>query len=635
MNNGSQNTHLSNDLQAATSIADAFWKKVRKEPDTLLYRYALASSAEATRVWRSETYGSAGAKVARLAHFLKGQGVVVGTPVAILSNTRPEWMLSDIAVQTLGAISVSIYQSLTAAEAGFILYDSGASVVIIENDEQAQKISWLRSNPCPIPEREDKPAEQVVVPIKTVVSFEQLSIMPGVPVVQTVIENEALACEPPELPQTINRQSLASFVYTSGTTGAPKGVIQTHGNHLSNVAQALDSGVFAEDGSLFLYLPLAHSFARLIYYVGLLTSASLVLPAITDHKTSKLDLASTARDIREGGATVVPSVPRLFEKMASVILGRSKASGLQAKILGLCLRNAKAVQRCREHQQPINLLHAMLFKLFAGIRSKIRAQLFGTGFRHAISGGARLDPGVNRFFDSLEIVICEGYGLTETCVATHVNRPSNRKIGSVGPAFDGVEVRISPEDSEISLRGPNVTQGYLNRPQATREAWSSDGWFKTGDVGHIDEDGFLFITDRKKELVITAGGKKIPPSAIEGAFKRESFISHAFLYGDGRPYCTMLFTLNELELRTALHSSGATIPVGAKLSQMTEVIERVSRAVEKVNRDLASYESIKKFTILDEDFTIENGLLTPTMKMKRKVIVARYQDVLESLYSGQ
>jgi long-chain acyl-CoA synthetase len=326
------------------------------------------------------------------------------------------------------------------------------------------------------------------------------------------------------------------------------------------------------------------------------------------------------------------SVPRLFEKMASTILARSKARGLQAFVLRVCLRNARIVQELRENESSIGFWNQLLHDACKGIRAKIRLQLFGRDFRHAISGGARLDPGVNRFFDSFDICICEGYGLTETCVATHVNRPLKRKIGSIGPAFTGVETHIA-DDGEIWLRGPNVTNGYLNRPEATTEAWTSDGWFKTGDVGRVDEEGVLYITDRKKELVITAGGKKIPPTAIEGTFKRHSFISQAFLYGDGRPYCVMLFTLNEAELRSTLRSGGILVEPTEKLSQHPAVIDKVAKAVERANKDLSSYESIKKFAILDEDFTVENGLLTPTMKMKRKLIVARYTSVIESLYT--
>jgi long-chain acyl-CoA synthetase len=615
------------------SIGEAFWRRVTNEPDIILYRHALASSASATRIWKETTYRDAGEKVARLARYLAARGVGVGTTVAIMSNTRPEWMLADMAVQTLGGIAVSVYQSLTAAEAGFIIADSKAKVIFIENEEQARKIDWLQKNPCPIPEREGIPASEERLNITSVIAFETVQALPDVDVVRDIIEDPNLPGTPPPIPSTLTRSSIASYVYTSGTTGPPKGAIQTHGNHLANVEQAAISGVFSGEGSLFLYLPLAHSFARLVYYVGFLTSTSLVLPAVIDHHSSKLDLASVARDIREGGATMVPSVPRLFEKMASAIKTRSEGKSLSSKILRACLRNASHVQRCSESGAPVSVLQQMIHQGLSGIRSKVAAQLFGPNFKHAISGGARLDPEVNRFFESLGIIICEGYGLTETCVATHVNLPHRRKIGSVGPAFSGVDVHIAPEDGEIWLRGPNVTQGYLNRPKATQESWTSDGWFKTGDVGRVDEDGFLYITDRKKELVITAGGKKIPPTELEGVFKRFSFISHAFLYGDGKPYCIMLFTLNEIELRAQLKSEGVALSPEEKLSLAPAVLRKVSNAVAAVNDNLASYETIKNYAVLEEDFSIENGLLTPTLKMKRKLIVQRYQELIESLYT--
>lgn len=621
-------------VREATSLAAAFWRRVAIEPDTVLYRYALAPSASSARVWRDETYREAAIKVAKLAHYLTAKGVGVGTPVAIISNTRAEWMLADMAVQTLGGIAVSIYQSLPASEAGFILSDSGAKIVFIENEQQALKIEWLRNNMCPIPARENIPASEERLTISNVISFENVECLSNIDVVRDIVSDPALPTTPPPPPPQLSRTSVASYVYTSGTTGPPKGVIQTHGNHLANVEQAAISGVFSGDGSLFLYLPLAHSFARLIYYIGYLTSTSLVLPAVIDRHSSKLDLASVARDIREGGATMVPSVPRLFEKMASVIKTRAEGRSLSGKILRMCISNAQHVQRCSERGERVGTVQQMIHQGLAGIRKKVAQQLFGAHFTHAISGGARLDPEVNRFFDALGILICEGYGLTETCVATHVNLPHRRKIGSVGPAFRGIDVHIAPEDSEIWLKGPNVTSGYLNRPQATREAWTDDGWFKTGDVGRIDGEGFLYITDRKKELVITAGGKKIPPTELEGVFKRYSFISHAFLYGDGKPYCIMLFTLNEIELRAQLKAEGITASTDVSLAQHPAVTRKVSNAVTRVNETLASYETIKHFAILEEDFSIENGLLTPTLKMKRKIIIERYSSVIDSLYSA-
>ena len=618
-------------VASAKSIADAFWARADRHPDATLYRWASASSPDATRVWHTETYATAKPKIARIAHHLKSLGVGVGSTVAIMSQTRPEWMLADIAVQTLGGIAVSIYQSLPAHEAGYLIFDSQARVIFVENEEQAQKIALLRKSPCPIPEREGSPACEVQLSIPHVISFERVDAVAAI-TVNSIINDTTLPTEPPPVPTEVGREHIASYVYTSGTTGPPKGVIQTHGNHLVNVEQVSHAGVFLLDGSLFLYLPLAHSFARLAYYVGFLTSAHLVLPAIIDHTTSKVDLSSVAKDIREAGACVLPSVPRLFEKMAAAIQARAAGTSLQQKILSLCLKNAQSTYERRSKGQPLGVFEQILFQGLAPIRAKVKAQLFGSTFKHGISGGAKLDPSVNKFFDSLGILICEGYGLTETCVATHVNLPNKRKIGSVGPALEQIEVRTSPEDGEIMMRGPNITQGYLQRPQATADSWDNEGWFHTGDVGKIDEDGFLYITDRKKEIVVTAGGKKIPPQSIEGLFKKHPFISQSLYFGDGKPHCVMLFTLNEVELRALLKHEGFTIAPETKLSTVPAVISLVEKAVNDANATLASYETIKHFTILPEDFTIENGLLTPTMKMKRKAIIARYRETIEGLY---
>jgi long-chain acyl-CoA synthetase len=623
--------HLYDNVSTASSIAEAYWRRAALTPNAPFFKWATASSADATRVWHTETYTTTARKVARLAHYLRSIGVGVGTTVAIMSQTRPEWMIADLAIQTVGGVTVSIYQSLPAPDAGYILFDSKAQFIFVENEEQAQKIVHLRAHACPIPEHEGIPAHDAQLSIPHVISFERVQAL-SVATVHSVTEDDTLSAEPPPVPSELTREHVASYVYTSGTTGPPKGVIQTHGNHLTNVEQVSRAGVFLLNGSLFLYLPLAHSFARLAFYVGALTSAHLVLPAITDHQTSKVDLASIAKDIREAGASVLPSVPRLFEKMGAAIQARAVGSSFQQKILSLCIRNAQQTYERRSRGQKLGIIEQMLFNGLAPIRAKIKGQLFGVGFRHGISGGAKLDPGVNKFFDALGIVICEGYGLTETCVATHVNLPAKRKIGTVGPALEKVEIRIAPADGEILLRGPNITQGYLHRPQATSEAWDNEGWFHTGDVGHLDEQGFLSITDRKKELVVTAGGKKIAPISVEGLFKRHPFISQALYYGDGKPHCVMLFTLNEVELRAMLKQQGFEVAHETPLATLPAVTALVEEAVKDANSTLASYETIKSFAILGEDFTIENGLITPTMKMKRKAIVARYKDTIESLY---
>lgn len=622
-------------IETSQSLGEAFLNLASTIPSTTLLRYPTASSADAVRIWHTVSYSEATKGIARIAHYLKELGVGVGTPVAIVSNTRIEWMLTDMAIQMLGGITVSIYQSLPPSEIGFILHDSGARIVCIENQEQFDKLSWLQSNHCHIPARESVPEDSVLIQVDHTLSFEPITSAPEISTISSLITDNALSPIPPAIPTELSRSSTSSYVYTSGTTGPPKGVIQSHGNHLCNVFQAATCGVFGGDVELFLYLPLAHSFARLIYHAGFITSTSLALPAVIDHKTSKLDLSSVARDLREANPEVLPSVPRLFEKMASAIKAKAGGAGLQSLILKYCLKNAAIVQKATEGGKNVFFHNRVAYTIFKPIRRKILHQLFGNRFRHAISGGARLDPTVTRFFDGLGAVICEGYGLTETAVATHVNVPDTRRIGSVGRSFPQVEVSISKDDGEIVIRGPNVAHGYLNRPAATESAWSSDGWFRTGDVGHVDDDGFLYITDRKKELVITAGGKKIPPSAIEGLFKGSSFISHAFFYGEGKPYCVALLTLNEVEIRATLQNRNALIDSEAPLHTNSFVVSEIDRIVQEVNRNLASYESIKKFYILDEDFTIENGLLTPTLKMKRKMIVERYAVQLESLYDKE
>lgn len=623
-----------NNVTSAASIGEAFWQRASESPNSTLYKVAVAPDATATRVWQTETYGSIAPKVARMAHYLRSLGVSKGTPVAIMSQTRPEWIVADLAIQTVGGIAVSVYQSLPAHDAGYILFDSGTKVIFIENDEQAQKIATLRRERCPIPESENRAAGDTQVEILHVIAFERIDALTDARLFSEIVTDSSLPATPPEIPIGLSRACVASYVYTSGTTGPPKGVIQTHGNHLTNIEQVSRAGVFLLEGSLFLYLPLAHSFARLAYYVGALTSAYLILPAITDHRTSRIDLASTARDIREAGAAVLPSVPRLFEKMGAALQAKAAGKSLQQRILGLCLRNALKTYPKRTRGEALSFFDHILFNALAPIREKIKAQLFGSGFKHGISGGAKLDPEVNKFFDALGLVICEGYGLTETCVATHVNLPANRKIGSVGPALEQVGVKVSHEDGEILMRGPNVTQGYLNRPKATADSWDSQGWFHTGDVGRLDEDGFLHITDRKKELVITAGGKKIPPISVEGLFKRHPFISQSLYFGEGKPHCVMLFTLNEVELASLLRGQGFQVPPNQKLATLPAVTSLVQKAVDDANAGLASFETIKHFAILDEDFTIENGLLTPTMKMKRKAIVARYRDTLDALYQN-
>lgn len=620
-------------IENASNIPEVFWHYVTNSPDCSVYSYPKKESGPGRpRSWHNVNYADAGAHVARLSRYLEQLGVRPGERIAIISNTRPEWCFADLAILSLGAVTVSIYQSLTPHDAGYILFDSLSKIAFVENQEQLDKLLLLLAAPCPIPAKEDQPAGNVQITIERIIAFEEVTPHPIVTQLSSILSDEKISSAPMSIQSKPSRDSLASLVYTSGTTGPPKGVAQTHGNHLANVHQTTSSGVFPLDGSLFLFLPLAHSFARLAYYIGFLTSVNLKFSSVADSKTSRTDLAAVSIDLRESGSSVIPSVPRLFEKMAAAIRARSESKGLQSFILSTTLKAAEKYYHAKHNGGHSGIWDQILYQGTSPIRLKIKAQLFGNNFSHAISGGAKLDLEVCKFFDSLEIKICEGYGLTETCVATHVNLPNKRRIGSVGPALPGVQTKISPEDGEILLSGPNVTKEYWNRPQATADSFQSDGWFHTGDIGKIDEDGFLYITDRKKDLIVTAGGKKIPPASIESRFQKSAYISHLVVYGDGKPYCVALVTLNPFEIKQWLSHKHPTLIGSEKIHELTEVNALVKEEIHAVNESLASFESIKRFTILDQEFSIENGLLTPTLKVKRKQVIETFRDKIEDLY---
>jgi long-chain acyl-CoA synthetase len=310
-------------------------------------------------------------------------------------------------------------------------------------------------------------------------------------------------------------------------------------------------------------------------------------------------------------------VPRLLEKVKDSIIQKSRAGTFAARILSITLQASQRVWQAQQSNGAPSLLDQIIVAATGSIRTKIKEQIFGTCYRHAISGGAKLPVDVANFFWSLDIPVFEGYGLTETCVATNVNRINRYRLGSVGPAFDFIQTKIA-EDGEILFKGPNITQGYYKRPRATEESWDSEGWFHTGDIGHLDADGFLFITDRKKDLIVTAGGKKVPPIKVENLLIRSPEVDHAIYFGDGKPYCVALVSLNQ---------AARTLDTAAQ-EKLIESI-RVD-----TNKELASFEEVKKIALLPQELTVENGMLTPTLKVKRKVVINTFRSLIESLYAS-
>jgi long-chain acyl-CoA synthetase len=416
---------------------------------------------------------------------------------------------------------------------------------------------------------------------------------------------------------------LASIVYTSGTTGPPKGVMQTHGNHIAAQRNSESAATVEEGWVHLLFLPLAHSFARLEAFLG-------VYRGLCTAFAENLD--KVGDNLREVRPHFICSVPRVFEKVyAKILAGVAAGPPLKRKIFHWAIGVGREVSRHQQRGQPLppalKMKRALAHKL---VFSKLHAALGGR-LQWAISGGAPLSRDIAEFFHAAGILILEGYGLTETCPAATFNRPTRFKFGSVGQALDNVDIKIAP-DGEILIRGANVAKGYLGQPEATAEVFEPSGWFHSGDIGRLDEDGFLFITDRKKDLIVTAGGMNIAPQNIENMLKADPFISQAMVYGDRKPYPVALITLNPDELTKFARDHGIVATDPAVLVRHPKIVDRVNRTIEEKNSQLQSYAKIKKFTILPMDFTQDGGELTPTLKVKRKVVSNKYLGAIEELY---
>jgi long-chain acyl-CoA synthetase len=541
-----------------------------------------------------------------------------GDSVGLLSQTRAEWVRADFAIMSVGGVTIPVYPSYPPETLAYIARDSEMRTLFVEDEHQLLKA--LAAAP-------DMPTLETVVLIRgpagtagaggrlRVLDWEALRALGREPV-REALESRLDAIRPGDV---------ATIVYTSGTTGPPKGVVQTHGNHLAAldmIAQA--SGV--RDGDLhLLFLPLAHSFARMESFLGV----RLGLTTAFAESIERLP-----ENLREVSPDFLFSVPRVFEKVyAKIHSGVAAAPPLRRRIFRWALdvgRRASRLERDgRALPAGLGLQQALADRLVFG---KLRAALGGR-LRFCVSGGAPLGLEIAEFFHAAGILILEGYGLTETCPILASNRLDSYRFGTVGRPFQGVEVKIA-EDGEIVARGPNIAQGYYRKREETAAVFGPEGWFHTGDVGEIDRDGFLRITDRKKDLIKTSGGSYVAPQHIENLLKGDPFVSQALVEGDRRPYPVALITLNAEELAKLAGERGLGDKPPAELVRHPAVMERVRRTVDGVNAHLASYAQVKRFAVLPNDFTQEAGELTPTLKVKRRDVRAKYADVLESLYRG-
>jgi len=593
---------------ADDTLARMFWSRVEKggnRPAQMLKRDGQ---------WQALTWSQLGEVVRELALGLVALGRRKGDAVALLSASRAEWVQADFAIFSAGCATIPIYPTYTPEQVAYIVNDSEARTLIVEDPAQLAKALEVRG-------KLDR-LEQIVViqgyagQEPSVLTWDKLRQLGGENAerLKGVLADRVASTRPEET---------ATIVYTSGTTGPPKGVVQTHGNHIAMMRAIAETRTVTSADMDLLFLPLAHSYARCEEYFTIYHGCTTAFAE---------NLDKVAENLREVRPTFLCSVPRVFEKVyAKVLAGVEAGSPAKKKIFYWALGVGRQVSQLQQARKPIpgwlGFKHRIAHKL---VFHKLHAALGGR-LRFAVSGGAPLAKEIAEFFHAAGILIVEGYGLTETCPSISVNRLERYKFGTVGIPYPGVEVRIAP-DGEILARGPNIAKGYFKKPDATAEVFEPDGWFHTGDIGEMDADGFLKITDRKKDLIVTAGGINIAPQNIENLLKGDPFISQAMVYGDRRPYPVALITANPEEVAKFAKDQGILVSDYAQLTKHPKVVERVWRTVEEKNAELQSYAKIKKFAVLPVDFSQDGGELTPTLKVKRKVVAEKYRDVIDSLY---
>jgi long-chain acyl-CoA synthetase len=596
---------------AEETLARMFWSRVERGGDSPAQQFKRDGA------WVTLTARELGEAVRELALGLIALGRGQGERVALLSSSRAEWVQADFAIFSAGCVTVPVYPSYPPDLVAYVVNDSDARTLIVEDAAQLAKALEAR-------ERMPK-LEQIVVmsgydapqPPTKVMTWQALRRLgrDTEAAHKSTLADRVASTQPGDI---------ATIVYTSGTTGPPKGVVQTHANHLASLRASAEMTPVEPGWVHLLFLPLAHSFARLESFLGIYNGLQTAFAE---------NLETVGDNLKETRPHFICSVPRVFEKVyAKILAGVEAGPPTKKKIFRWAIGVGREVSRHQQRGQPLPpalaVKRAIAHKL---VFSKLHAALGGR-LRWAVSGGAPLSREIAEFFHAAGILLLEGYGLTETCPVLTFNSPTHYKFGSVGRALPGVEVRIA-DDGEILARGPNVaTSGYYNQPQATAEVFEPSGWFHTGDIGRLDADGFLFITDRKKDLIVTAGGMNIAPQNIENLLKGDPFVSQVMVYGDRRPYPVALITVSPEELSKFARDQGILTTDPSVVTKHPKVMERVARIVEEKNSQLQSYAKIKKFTVLPADFTQEGGELTPTLKVKRKVVSEKYQQAIEELY---
>jgi len=579
----------------AKTLSEIFFASVAHDSG----RHVMFKRAAGWQVISSRQYYGYVTGVARA---LQRWGVKKGDRVAILSENRPEWMIADFACVCSGIIDVPIYSTLTADQTGYLLAHSGARVAFVSTIEQLRKVQSIQPQTS---------VEKIVV----MDDVAEINVIPMWSILNESSHEEDAAFN--EQAHKIQSGDIATLIYTSGTTGTSKGVMLSHGNLTSNAVTASENAVWI-GGELYLsFLPLAHVTARHLDYVCFYNGITIAYCPFFDQ------LPQMFQEIKP---TIIVSVPRVYEKVRQEI-ERKAAFGIKKKILDWALQVGERHKReIMEGKRPTSPAWKLAEKL---VYSKVRKS-FGGGARVYYSGGAPLGQDMAEWFCCMGVPICEGYGLTETSPVISVNRPGGFKIGSVGRPYENLQVKIA-DDGEILVKGPTVFKGYWNMLEETKAAFT-DGWFKTGDIGQIDAEGFLSVTDRKKDLIKTSGGKFIAPQPIENALKANVMVAQAAVIGDKCKYASAIISPHFPLLEDWARANGVTFNSNQELVHHPKVRELYRGIVEDLNKKLAQFETIKKIIIVPDEFTVAGGEITPTLKLKRRIIETKYRQQIDELY---
>ncbi len=560
------------------------------------------------------SYDEFGKRVKNFALGLASLGITHGDRIAMISENRPEWAISDFGILSLGATNVPIYPTITPQQIEYILKDSGSRLIIVSKPDLLEKILQIKDN---------LPALQKIICMDEsetkkdyMLKFEDLYQMG-----KKFDKDHAGYFE--NALKKVMPDDLCGIIYTSGTTGAPKGVMLTHNNLLSNVMAAKQVIRVDETDTLLSFLPLCHSFERMAgHFLAICAGATIAYAESVE---------TVADNLGEVRPTLMTSVPRLYEKIYGRVIENANAgSSLKQKIFWWAVNTGEKYVNAKTKGKisgGLNFKYNLATKL---VFSKLQ-QRVGGRLRFFVSGGAPLPKEIAEFFYKAGILILEGYGLTETSPVITVNREEQFKFGSVGPAVPGVEVKIA-DDSEILTRGPHVMKGYYKNPEATAESIDKEGWLHTGDIGILDKEGMLYITDRKKNILVTSGGKNVTPATIENLLITSPYIEQVMVIGDKRNYLTALIVPSFPALQKYADENGISYSNVKELLTNDKIYAALDADVQNLTKDLARFEQIKKFTLMPKEFNIEDGELTPTLKVKRKVVSEKYADVINQMY---